>query len=367
MKILYGVQGTGNGHITRARIMAKALAAVGAEVDWIFSGRASEDFFDMDIFGQYQVYRGLTFSIKHGRVQYLKTAMTSNLWQLYKDINRVDVNGYDFIINDFEPVSAWAARRAGKKAIGLSHQNAFLHQIPKHGNNIFVEWFMHNFAPATLPIGLHWHHFNQPILPPLIESSHYPNTCTPKHYLVYLPFARLPDILPQLRHFPDYQFLVYQPVPAAFDEGHIHVRPFSRDGFQRDLHRCEGVICSAGFELPSEAIQLGKKLLVQPVAGQMEQQSNAMALEQLGYGAVAQQLSKAAIGQWLSLPKPEPVFFPDVAKALVEWLVETGGKNIAQLQQKLWREQTEFSVSEVVNSSVQHSTGSIAAVVANNR
>ena len=47
------------------------------------------------------------------------------------------------------------------------------------------------------------------------------------------------------------------------------------EGFQQDLHRCEGVICSAGFELPSEAIQLGKKLLVQPVAGQMEQQQRA--------------------------------------------------------------------------------------------
>ena len=45
MKILYGVQGTGNGHVTRARIMAKAFAAKGVEVDWVFSGRPREDFF----------------------------------------------------------------------------------------------------------------------------------------------------------------------------------------------------------------------------------------------------------------------------------------------------------------------------------
>ena len=41
MKILYGVQGTGNGHITRGRAMQKALSDAGIEVDWVFSGRDS--------------------------------------------------------------------------------------------------------------------------------------------------------------------------------------------------------------------------------------------------------------------------------------------------------------------------------------
>ena len=67
MRILYGVQGTGNGHLTRARIMAKALAAAGAEVDWVFSGRPKEKFFDMEAFGDYQVYRGLTFATQSGK------------------------------------------------------------------------------------------------------------------------------------------------------------------------------------------------------------------------------------------------------------------------------------------------------------
>lgn len=340
MKILYGVQGTGNGHITRARIMAKAFAAKGVHVDWVFSGRPRTDFFDMETFGNFQSYRGLTFAVKSGRILYLQTALQANLKQLNEDIKNLDVDGYDLIINDFEPVSAHAAKRAGKKVIGISHQNAFLHKIPKKNNNIVTDWFMHNFAPVTQPIGLHWHHFNQPILPPLVEASHYPNESLHKHYLVYLPFAGLDDILPQLRKFPDYQFYVYQNVPQPLDYGHIHVRPFSREGFQKDLHRCEGVICSAGFELPSEAIQLGKKLLVQPVAGQMEQASNALALTQLGYGSATNVLSETAIGRWLPLMKPAPVAFPDVAMALVDWLLQTGGENFAELQQHLWRDST---------------------------
>lgn len=338
MRILYGVQGTGNGHLTRARVMAKALADVGAQVDWVFSGRPKEKFFDMEGFGDYQVYRGLTFATRSGKIRYMETALTNNVWQFYQDIKKINVEGYDFILNDFEPVSAWAARRAGKQVIGISHQSAFFYDIPKHGENIFTKWFMRSFAPVTLPVGLHWHHFNQPILPPIVEPPRYTNESVPRHYLVYLPFSEPSDILPRLRHFPDYQFYVYLPVPAAFDDEHIHIRPFSREGFQQDLHRCEGVICSTGFELPSEALLLGKKILTQPVVGQMEQQSNALALQQLGYASVTKTLDVETIGKWLSQPKPAPIPYPNVAQALVEWLLTSRGNNLQALQEKLWQD-----------------------------
>jgi len=60
MRILYGVQGTGNGHITRARAMAKAMADQGLAVDYLFSGRAADQFFDMEPFGDYRLCKGLT-------------------------------------------------------------------------------------------------------------------------------------------------------------------------------------------------------------------------------------------------------------------------------------------------------------------
>jgi uncharacterized protein (TIGR00661 family) len=66
MKILYGVQGTGNGHITRARAMQVALAAAGIEVDWVFSGRERSRFFDMQAFGDFKVFKGLSFATKAG-------------------------------------------------------------------------------------------------------------------------------------------------------------------------------------------------------------------------------------------------------------------------------------------------------------
>lgn len=50
MRILYGVQGTGNGHLSRARVMAKALVEHNIQVDFLFPGRKPEDFFDMECF-----------------------------------------------------------------------------------------------------------------------------------------------------------------------------------------------------------------------------------------------------------------------------------------------------------------------------
>src|SRR5690606_32265718 len=55
MKILYGVQGTGNGHITRTRAMARELGKRSVAVDYLFSGRPADKFFDMEEFGDYRV------------------------------------------------------------------------------------------------------------------------------------------------------------------------------------------------------------------------------------------------------------------------------------------------------------------------
>ncbi len=42
MKILYGAQATGNGHVTRARAMAPTFNKAGLDVDYLFSGRDPE-------------------------------------------------------------------------------------------------------------------------------------------------------------------------------------------------------------------------------------------------------------------------------------------------------------------------------------
>ena len=113
MKILYAVQGTGNGHISRARMMAKHLRASNADVTFLFSGREKSAFFDMEIFGDFLHRRGLTFYSENGRVSYTKTILTNNIFRFIADVYSLNVDDYDIIISDFEPVAAWAGKLRG--------------------------------------------------------------------------------------------------------------------------------------------------------------------------------------------------------------------------------------------------------------
>jgi uncharacterized protein (TIGR00661 family) len=57
-KILYGVQGTGQGHISRARGLAEALRDFDVDVTWLFSGREKSNLFDMAPFGDFKHREG---------------------------------------------------------------------------------------------------------------------------------------------------------------------------------------------------------------------------------------------------------------------------------------------------------------------
>lgn len=125
MKILYGVQGTGNGHISRAREMARAFATLGGDVDFLFSGRPDNRYFDMDCFGDFQTCRGLTFVTENGEVNRRKTLTGNHLARFARDVRHLDVSGYDVVLNDFEPVSAWAAKAQKVHSIGISTRMLF--------------------------------------------------------------------------------------------------------------------------------------------------------------------------------------------------------------------------------------------------
>lgn len=338
MKILYGVQATGNGHITRARVIAEALQKTDIEVDWVFSGRAREDFFDMDIFSDFACFRGLTFVVDDGRVNFVKTVLNNNIFRLIRDAKQLDVSDYDLVISDFEPITAWAAKGAKKQCVAISHQSSFLYDIPKKHNNFFTDLFMRYFAPSDLAIGIHWHHFNGLILPPIVEESD--PTDIDNFVLVYLPFVYLDTALKLLDAHREQKFVIYAGVSEPMTRGdHIQIKPFCRTGFQRDLRACHSVISGGGFELPSEALHLGKRLLVQPVKGQMEQQSNGLALSELGLATVVDDLSEQVIRDWLKLPVVARRVFPHTAAAFVSWL-EAGvwSKDSAHsLKDALWQ------------------------------
>ncbi|MBW3140895.1 glycosyltransferase [Ferrimonas balearica] len=336
MRILYGVQGTGNGHLTRARVIAPAFARAGVEVDYLFSGRPREKFFDMEDFGDFQCKQGLSFSAHKGEISLLRTARDNNLLALWNDIRSLDLSGYDLVLNDFEPVSAWAAKQQGKPCIGISHQNAFNHNVPITGDRWHNRLIMKYFAPTSIALGCHWHHFGCDLLPPFIEEIAPAATETGK-VLVYLPFEDADDIAELLAPLTDNHFVVYHGSAAPTGlPAHVQWNGFCREGFQYDLASCCGVICSAGFELVSEALVLGKKLLLKPLQGQFEQLSNVLALELLGAAESMKTLSPERVAQWLHSPEVEPIVYPQMGDVLVQWLLARRWDDVSGLCKQAW-------------------------------
>ncbi|BBB31235.1 glycosyltransferase family protein [Neptunomonas japonica] len=337
MKVLYGVQATGNGHIARARVMAPALAEVGVDVDYLFSGRPKAELFDMACFGDYTVRRGLTFCMGEGaKVLPLKTLLNNNLVQLYRDVRSLDVSRYDLVISDFEPVTAWSAKLANKASMGVAHQYAFLHALPDGYCSRLIRPGIKLFAPVKQAVGIHWDSFDALIAPPLISPARFTSNSTHKMILVYMPYEVNDVLFYWFSAFPDYEFRVYSKIDKAYVRSNVVFRPLSRDCFEKDLSMCEGVISNCGFGLASEAMQYGKKFLSKPMKGQAEQQSNARILKSLGLATIINELGVDVIEAWLQLDNPLPKCFPNVAAALSEWIASERQIPLDQVVKQMW-------------------------------
>ncbi|WP_329740853.1 glycosyltransferase family protein [Dyella sp. A6] len=338
MRILYGVQTTGRGHLVRARALIAALKARGHEVHTLFSGPPVETVWLDAVFEPWTVREGLTHISIDGRVSYLATARRLRLLQLVRDVQRFDAGGFDLVISDYEPISARIARRVGLPSIGVGHLYAYAHRVPMAGHNLLNHAVMRRFAPVDMPLGLHWHHFGQPILPPMIL----PDVPAPADVtedgpvLVYLGFESLDAVTALLGGLRDTRFRIYTRVDAPRQLGNLELMPIDRTRFLADLVRARGVICNTGFSLVSEALHLGKRILTKPVRHQTEQESNAESLEQLGLATVCRTLDARTITTWLDSPVPVPMHYPDVMHAVLAWIDERQDRPLQALADMLW-------------------------------
>jgi uncharacterized protein (TIGR00661 family) len=283
MKILYAIQGTGNGHLSRARDIIPILQQKG-ELDILVSG------IQADVELPYPVkykFKGLSFIFgKNGGVDLIATYKKSNLKQLYKEIKSLPVEAYDLVINDFEPVSAWACKMKHKECIGLSHQAAVINKkSPKPKKKDMVgKAVLHNYAPVTAAYGFHFGAYDKNIFTPVIRSQvRNAKSENKNHYTVYLPAYSDEKIIKVLGEIKNANWQVFSKhSKKEYKEKNVHIRPINNDDFIESLINCAGILCGAGFETPAEALYLKKKLMAIPMKGQYEQQCNAAALKTMG-------------------------------------------------------------------------------------
>ncbi len=345
MKILYGIQATGNGHISRSRMLAKYFnqRKIDVEVQYLFTGRDPKQLFDMEEFGEFWSRQGLTFVTQNGEVDYLKSAFHNNLFRFIYDVINLPVENFDLLITDFEPVTAWAAKLHHKAVIGIGHQYAFGKNTPVTGANFLAKNILKNFAPAKKSVGLHWHAFDNNILPPIIDTQ-LQIKALPIHnniIVVYLPFENQIAVTQLLQRFPQWRFIQYATDTENKKQGNVSLRKVCYQGFKNDLCQAKGVICNSGFELISECLHLSLPILTKPIKGQMEQLSNAHALAQLKFATIMHQLCSKTTATWLDTINDQKTTvtktIPDVAKTLVNWILNDPDRPIEQLSAQLWK------------------------------
>lgn len=328
MKFLYAIQGTGNGHLSRAMDIVPCLARR-AQVDVLISGVQADLSLPFPV--KYQL-NGLSFIFgRNGGVALWDTIRRTDFLRLIREINELPVNDYDLVISDFEPVSAWACNLRDKTCIGLSHQLAVIDRASPKPADIdpFGHFILKNYAPPSVRYGFHFQSYSPQIFTPVIRQQiRALEVRDDGHYTVYLPAYDHQRIVRLLRLFPDVSWQIFSKhTRRTYQEGRISVQPVDNEAFIQSLATCTGILCGAGFETPAEALFLGKKLLVVPMTHQYEQHLNAAALSEMGVPVMRNlhTANKETIDKWLSDDKRITVHYPDETQEIVDQIIAKHG------------------------------------------
>jgi uncharacterized protein (TIGR00661 family) len=327
MKILYAIQGTGNGHISRAREIVPLLQQYG-ELDLLVSGTEAEVSLAQPL--KYR-FHGFSFVFgTHGGVDNWATYKLMNLPQLWRDIRSLPLKQYDLIINDFEPVSAWACRLQKRASVSLSHQCSFISaNTPRPAERSWAEWIFKYYSPTTHHIGFHFERFDDFIHTPVIRSEiRNLKISSQYHYTVYLP-AYDDKILVALLNKTKVSWHIFskrQKTPSVHDN--VQVFPVNNEAFNQSLASCEGLLTGGGFEGPAEALYLQKKVMMIPMKGQYEQQCNALAASRLGVPVISEIDDRFIyhLNNWISEDKRIMVNFPDETAETIHNMVKRFAK-----------------------------------------
>ncbi len=295
-KILYGVHGTGHGHAVRALTVARHYP----QHEFLFVSHSDAAALLKREYHVIECYNPETPIVAH-RVAAVGAVMsTLRTWGWQPRLTRMIVREIerfqpDVAISDYEYFVPRASRVAGLPCLSLDHQHIVTcarHDVPvrqraSYAVTDFAARFLFSqaseyvvtsfYRPSPHPGSL------THLVPPLLRDSVVRQTPGDgNHVLAYHGYSTSAGF---------YNFLraIQRPVRVYGSnldrtEGNLQFKPNSEDGFLDDVTSCAYVICGAGHTLISEALHLGKPLLVIPIRGAFEQFLNAYYVEKLGYG-----------------------------------------------------------------------------------
>jgi len=311
--ILYGVNGEGAGHSTRAKEVLSHLVSQGHRVHVASFDRGLQNLktqFDVT-----EIY-GFRFAYLNNRVRYKRTIAKNLITvpQAAKSLSHlkhlVDEWNTDLIITDFEPLTCHVGHKKRLPVISIDNQHCLTNAAVSYPKQYrrdaaaakFVTRLMTPRANAYLVISF----FSAPVrksntflFPPLLRQEILDAAPTEgDHVLVYVtsPAPALAKLLSSVRcRFIAYGF----GREGTNEEGNILYKKPSLDGFFADLTSARAIVANSGFSLVTEALHLGKPYLAVPVSHQFEQIFNAYWLEKSGFGSYWEELNKERVEAFL--------------------------------------------------------------------
>ena len=288
MKILYSVQATGNGHISRAMEILPYLERYG-KVDIFLSG--ANHSLELDAPVKYRSKGICLFYNNSGSLNYPEIIRKFAPLRVWREVRDLPVEKYDLVLNDFESITSMACALKKIPSVNFGHQASFVSpKAPRPDKREWMgEWILRNYVRATQYIGLHFKQYDDFILPPVIKKEILRAEPVDRgHITVYLSSYNDATLAGVFHALKDFRFHVFsKEVKQPVQKGNILFIPVSKAAFNKSLIGSKAIITGAGFETPAEALYLGKKLLVIPIRGQYEQYCNAAALEKMGVPVVS--------------------------------------------------------------------------------
>jgi uncharacterized protein (TIGR00661 family) len=278
-----------------------------------------------------------------------KTFSKTNALKFINEIKSLPVEKYDLIINDFEPVSAWACYLKGKDCIGLSHHSAVLSPKAPKLHNVFSQFLYKNYAPVSKEYGFHFDRFDNNIFTPVIRKQiREADVCDQGHYTVYLPAYGDAELYNFFSTFSNTKWQIFSKHNRSpFKLGNVQIMPLNNEAFIESMASSTGIVCGAGFETPSEALFMNKKLLVVPMTNQYEQLCNAEALKRMGVPVIKRLHKKyvSPIADWIENGQVIHVDFPDITESVIDIVINN---HLAKrsVVDYVWEEQS-FNIGSV--------------------
>ena len=215
-----------------------------------------------------------TFVKENGRIRYYWTVKTNLTtlgrmpWVIDRLYRRLVDLRIEAVVTDFDPFTSLAAKRGGIPVIEFNHPGMILNHfslIPSALASKIVARFMESWYDRKINCSFYGSSHGPLIRDEIARQK-------PERgdfYLVYLNGMSREAVFDLLSPFSKESFRVF---------------PDGERDFVRSLAACKGVITTAGHQLISEAVSLGKPLFVIPMNGQYEQKLNGKMLERSGWG-----------------------------------------------------------------------------------